>query len=210
MLVTPYKSFDVRILLLFIAGMSLSCPSCAQDYNNFITGDFALFIQSDDGDEFKNSFFGFSPGYGQQLTPGWAVGGNLSLVFDQSTFEGFNLMSGSRRIQGGLRFWARRSLNPDNKLIVFFEPALEVGIASLSEFRDNGDWEREGNAQISAGLDASVGLLYYLSPRFRLVSRLGGIDFSRRFPNGGGARASTNFGLNFGLRSVSFGGEYLW
>ncbi|MTB50936.1 hypothetical protein [Lewinella sp. W8] len=199
----------MRILFTLLITFTLTTFSLAQEYDTFISGDFSAFLRGEDDTDSKNSFFQFRPGIGKQLNPSWAVGATLNLTHSQTVFDGISTQVGSRRFQWGFGVWARRSLNPDNQFVVFLEPTVFFGSSRLSNLQSNGDWEADENAQTQAGVGSSLGLFYHVSPRFRLLTRLGGLSVERFFENGP-INASTSLNLNFGIRSVSFGAEYLW
>jgi hypothetical protein len=199
----------MRTLFTLLIVLTLSSVTPAQEYKNFVTGTFAVLSQQGDASEVNNFFFQFQPGFGKQLNPGWAVGTNLRFSFSQNTFEQPNIRTGTRNLLWGIDFWARRNLNPDNQLIVFLEPSIFFRSSRSSLLQGNGDWQPSESAQTFAGLGTSVGLSYQLTPRFRFLTRFGGLFLERRFDNNGN-NGSTAINFSVGTRNMNFGAEYLW
>jgi hypothetical protein len=134
----------------------------------------------------------------------------LRFSFSQNTFEQPNIRTGTRNLLGGIDFWARRNLNPDNPTDRFSGALpFSSGLPGRVLLQGNGDWQPSESAQTFAGLGTSVGLSYQLTPRFRFLTRFGGLFLERRFDNNGN-NGSTAINFSVGTRNMNFGAEYLW
>ncbi len=179
------------ILLTTIAGYSQKSVEGFSKGSTLVSGQFSF--SSESKGKSTTTAFEFSPSLGYFISNNIAIGFQLGVTNNQSSFSGTSL-SKTTGFTGGV--YARYYTNPTNKFSVFGSAGLNFGSTNN---------KTDSLKTTSYSLGFAPGISYFLSNHFAIETTIGSLGFSSSKPDSEGADAtnSINFGLN--LSTVSFG-----
>lgn len=170
-------------------------------------------------EDIKNNSAAFTPYVGATLDQHWLIGALIDLRLAKFTGQQFILNSPSpipqdferKSNQIGLGFFARYTFNPERTFNLFVQPYLIYNFLNETETIATFSVVEEDIEFLEIGLTA--GMLYKVTPRFRLTLRGGALRFvTGRWQSDGPSadRTFTTFDGNFNLANFFLGGEFLF
>ena len=149
-----------------------------------------------------NSNFTFSPQAGLFVSETTSIG--VLLGFNSTTFNAFNQNNGNLVELTNSLFsfgaYARFHKSVADNFYLFLQPAVALGTGKVEQINAN---DVDTNTFL---VGVSPGMTYFLSPKFALELRLGGVNYSRfKTDNNGTENTSTAFSFDMDLASVGLG-----
>jgi len=232
----------------YFVGGAASFSTSTNDNTPDIVG--TIIISNPSVDDIKTTSYSFSPTMGRRISEHLSVGLRLRYAYTSVSTESTSMLqfipsgppvvSRNNRIERsyGAGIFARYSFNPQNKLQFYVEPMISYA-KSTSDFTGiiSDRLTVEDIDNNSASLSAGVGLMYNVSDRFRLITRLGGLSYETGsidtrtrtriadtnqdiFTGSTGtmlftednmsSRNFSTFATNFSIANIQFGAEYLF
>ena len=143
----------------------------------------------------KQNDIAFSPAVGFFVTEEIALGARLTV--ESGKFD--NGMAESKSSAFGGEVFGRYYFTPASQFSVFGELAAGFGSDKTEDFLGN---ETKYNG---FGINAGVGVSYFLSNNFAIEAGWAGLGYNSRKADVSGADAVNSFGLNVDLSSINFG-----
>lgn len=162
----------------------------------------SISYNSNESGGLDNSNFSFSPQAGLFVSETTSVGVILGL--NSGTFNAFNQVNGNMEELTSNLFtfgaYARFHKPVVENLYLFLQPAVALGSGKIEQINAN-DAETD-----TFGISVSPGITYFLSPKFALEMRLGGVNYSRvKTENNGAENTATAFSFDMDLATVGLG-----
>lgn len=159
----------------------------------FTTGSFG-FSSSKQGNV-KSTNINFSPSVGYFLTENVALGGRLNFSNNkvEATLGEFN-SSGF-----GAEVFGRYYFTPASKFSVFGELAAGIGNSK------NEDAFGNENKTKSYGINAGLGLHYFLNSNFAIQAGWTGLGYNSSKPDISGADSTNTFNFSLNMSTINFG-----
>jgi hypothetical protein len=208
---------EMDISKAWIAGGSLSF-AVQQNAQPFTLLPFIgqIRIVSND-DDARSTNFSFSPYIGKELNANWILGLQLQYTMNRYSSEDvidflgqqdtFDVKQKENAYTIGL--FGRYMFNPESKFVFFLQPSASYSFVDEVQWRDDVITDELESYAISVG--ASGGVLYNISDRWRLTSRIGLLNFvTGKWTDNESDESNTfsSFGATFSLSSLNLGFEY--
>ena len=198
-------------------------------YKNFVGGSFYISSGKGGGSEIylgdfsyigfnslNYSYFQIKPVIGYQINENTLLGVRPIYTVANRNGTDFNSFQNNNNAkqnieQYGLGLFGRYMATTKNKLSygvetdVSFSKTNNLLIYANPAINPNSDY---GSNQIIAELRPV--LSYQIAPRFRLLSYFGSVSYTKKNYTVIANRNSSNFSIDFGLRYIYFGGEFLF
>lgn len=229
----------IMVLALFAMLLSSSAITIAQDsavQKSWVTGGSMSFsmqqntqpisllpfigpvrILSANSDDIRNSYFSFSPYIGKEVSANWILG--LQLQYAMSRYKAEDVVEFLGQIDTfdvkqnenayTIGVFARVMFNPESRFVFFLQPYANYSFVDEEYIRDGVVSDRLETYAISIG--ASGGVLYNISDRWRLTSRIGLLGFhTGKWTDTVTDESNTfsSFGASLNLSSLNLGFEY--
>lgn len=159
----------------------------------FVTGSVG-FDSSKTGDA-KSSDVEFSPSFGFFVTENIALGARLGI--SSGSFD--NGLTEDKTSALGVAVFGRYYYNPASQFSVFGELAAGFG-TETNEPAVGPEFEYK-----TFGVNAGVGVSYFLNSSFALEAKWAGLGYNSRKLDVSGAEATNSFGLNVDMSSIDLG-----
>jgi hypothetical protein len=168
-------------------------------------------------DDASATSFSFSPYIGKEVSAKWVLGLQLQYNMSRYTSEDvtsilgqqdtFDLKQNENAYAIGL--FGRYMFNPESKFVFFLQPYANYSFVDEVQWRDEVITDELDSYAISVG--ASGGVLYNISDRWRLTSRIGLLTFvTGKWTDTDSDESNTfsSFGASLNLSNLNLGFEY--
>ncbi len=174
------------------------------------------FVSSSSQDS-RNTYFSFSPYVGKELSANWILG--LQLQYTMSRYRSddvidflgqldtFDYAQNENAYTIGL--FGRYMFNPESRFVFFLQPYANYSFVDEVQWNDDVITDELDSYAISLG--TSGGVLYNISERWRLTSRIGLLGFTTgkwTDPESDESNTFSSFGASLSLSSLNLGFEY--
>lgn len=168
-------------------------------------------------DDARGTRFSFSPYIGKDLSANWNLGLQLQYGMNRYKAEDVNDFLGLldtfdvKRNENAysIGLFSRYMFNPNSKFVFFLQPYASYSFVDQVEWREEVITDELESYAISIG--ASGGVLYNISDRWRLTSRIGLLNFvTGKWTDNESDESNTfsSFGASLSLSSLNLGFEY--
>ncbi len=175
-------------------------------------------IISSNRDDIRNTYFSFSPYAGRELSANWILG--LQLQYTMSRYKASDVLNdflgqvdtldyAQNENAYTIGLFGRYMFNPASKFVFFLQPYVNYSFVDKQYFKD--DVMTDGLDSYAIGIGTSGGVLYNISDRWRLTSRIGLLGFSTgKWTDTDSDESNTfsSFGASLSLSSLNLGFEY--
>ncbi len=175
-------------------------------------------IISSGNSDIRNTYFSFTPYVGKELNANWILGLQLQYTMSRYTSNGvstdflgqldtFDVAQNENAYTIGL--FGRYMFNPASKFVFFLQPYANYSLADEQYLSD--DVVTDGLDSYAFGIGTSGGVLYNISDRWRLTSRIGLLGFTTgKWTDTETEESKTfsSFGASLSLSSLNLGFEY--
>lgn len=201
----------------WIAGGSVSfaLQQNAQPFTLFpFIGQVRIVSNSDDA---RSTYFSFSPYAGKELSANWIMG--LQLQYTMRRYRSDDVISILGQVDTfdvkqnedayTIGLFGRYMFNPESKFVFFLQPYANYSFVDEMQWRDEVITDELESYAISIG--TSGGVLYNISDRWRLTSRIGLLSFvTGKWTDNESDESNTfsSFGASLSLSSLNLGFEY--
>lgn len=201
----------------WIAGgsVSYSLQQNAQPFTLFpFIGQVRIVSNSEDA---RGTNFSFSPYVGKELSANWIMG--LQLQYTMSRYRSDDVISILGQVDTfdvkqnenayTIGLFGRYRFNPESKFVFFLQPYASYSFVDEVQWRDEVITDELESYAISIG--TSGGVLYNISDRWRLTSRIGLLSFvTGKWTDNESDESNTfsSFGASLSLSSLNLGFEY--
>lgn len=175
-------------------------------------------IISSSTSDIHNTYFSFTPYVGKEMSANWILGLQLQYTMSRYTAYGvstdflgqqdtFDVKQNENAYTIGL--FGRYMFNPAHKFVFFLQPYTNYSFVDEVQWSD--DVITDGLDSYAIGLGTSVGVLYNISDRWRLTSRIGLLGFTTgkwKDTETDESNTFNSFGASLSLSSLNLGFEY--
>ena len=165
----------------------------------------------------KYNVFMFLPTIGFQMNEQTLIGFRPAITIaketavvtiDNSQYETYI----QKKEEYGIGLFLRHNIKTIKNFSIGIEPCLNFSKANVKYYIENIPGFEDNVSYYRANIDVSPILSYQISPRFRLLTNLGNISYTRKafIEKAFTVLNSSSFNLNFGFENLRLGGEFLF